>query len=147
MMTIRKLLPDCWTKIKIDIDRGFQWAVISFDKSPLTNVLTCSFRFNAGLKFKVGPFFHQALTTYQLLVLFRWPPFMKMSWRQGGRWGVGYCPQFLANQWTLFQPCGTDCAHHIITGPSRFLNGVASLNYAFVLTFELMPFLRLQSKT
>ena len=112
MMTIRKLLPDCWTKIKIDIDRGFQWAVISFDKSPLTNVLTCSFRFNAGLKFKVGPFyFHQALTTYQLLVLFRWSPFMKMS-----------CP-------------------------SRFLNGVSSLNYAFVLTFELMPFLRLQSKT
>ena len=63
-------------------------------------------------------------------------------------WGGGAIPpQFLANQLTLFQPWGTDCAHHIITGPSRFLNGVASLNYAFVLTFELMPFLRLQSKT
>ena len=42
---------------------------------------------------------------------------------------------------------GTDYPHYIITGPSRSLNGVVSLNYAFALTFDLMRFQSLLSKT
>ena len=39
-----------------------------------------------------------------------------------GVWGVPWHTQILADQLTLFQPGGTDFAHLITTGTSRFLD-------------------------